>query len=114
MTHQTTSPYTGRPVTEWLEEQYTLLDAGGDTIGEIVEINPDFVIAETDGGFLGLGERRQYFVPRGAIAREAGTEWYLSVSRDEFEAQDWSQPPATSGSPAATGARSTTPPTARS
>jgi len=97
MTDENTSPYSGRPVTEWLDDRYTLLDAGGDTIGEIVEINPDFVIAETDGGFLGLGGRRQYFVPRAAIANDDGTEWYLSVSRDEFEMQDWSQPPATSG-----------------
>jgi len=94
MTEQDTSPYSGRPVTEWFDEQYTLSDAQGDKVGEIVEINPDFVIAQTGGGFLGLGERRRYYVPRDAIVREDGTEWYLSMTKDQVESMGWSEPPA--------------------
>ena len=94
MTDQGTSPYSGRPVVEWFDEKYTLRDAQGDKVGELVEINPDFLIAESSGGFLGLGERRQYYVPREAVAREEGDDWYLSVTKDQIESMDWLAPPA--------------------
>lgn len=92
MTTQT-SPYTGRPIVDWLDEHYTLRDTDGDKIGDIVEVNPDFVIAESDGGFLGLGERRTYYVPRTAVTRSEDTDWYLSIDKDEIEAMGWLNPP---------------------
>ena len=73
MTMQRTND-TGRPIVDYFDQGYTLYDATGDKIGDIVEVNPDYVIAESDGGFLGLGERRTYYVPRTQIARAAGTE----------------------------------------
>ena len=91
-----TSPYSGRPVIEWYDEPYRLKDADGDTIGDIVEINPDFLVVESDGGFLGLGERRQYFIPRGKVAHADGDDWYLAIDKDDVEAMGWSAPPATS------------------
>ena len=88
MTNQR-SAYSGRPIVDYLEETYTLYDAGGDKIGEIVEVNPDFLVAESDGGFLGLGERRTYHVPRAYIAREDGQDWYLSIDKDAIESVEW-------------------------
>jgi uncharacterized protein (TIGR02271 family) len=93
---QATSPYTGRPIDEWLDERIELKDADGDKIGDVVEVNPDFVVAESDGGFLGLGERRVYFVPRSHIAREDDDDWYLSIDKDEVEAMDWRNAPTES------------------
>ncbi len=93
---QATSPYTGRPIDQWLTEEIELHDADGDEIGDIVEVNPDFVVAESDGGFLGLGERRIYYVPRSYVTREEGDDWYLSIDKDEVEAMDWRQPPSES------------------
>jgi uncharacterized protein (TIGR02271 family) len=90
---QATSPYTGRPIDEWLDERIELKDADADRIGDVVEVNPDFVVAESDGGFLGLGERRVYYVPRSHIAREDGDDWYLSIDKDEVEAMEWHNPP---------------------
>ncbi len=93
---QATSPYTGRPIDEWMDERIELKDADGDEIGDVVEVNPDFVVAESDGGFLGLGERRVYFVPRSYIAREDGDDWYLSIDKDQVEAMDWRSAPTES------------------
>lgn len=92
----TTSPYSGLPIVEWFDEKITLRDVSGDKIGELVEINPDYLIAESDGGFLGLGERHHYYVPRHYVAREDGGDWYLSASKSEIESLDWRQPPAQS------------------
>lgn len=96
MTEQSTSPYTGRPIAEWLDEDVELHDADGDKIGNVVEINPDFIVAESDGGFLGLGERRVYFVPRSYVDRQEGDDWYMSIDKDQVEQMDWRQAPSDS------------------
>ena len=96
MTEQHVSPYTGRPISEWLDEEIELHDADGDEIGNVVEINPDFVVAQATTGFLGLGEPRTYFVPRSYVAREDGDDWYLSIDKDEIESMSWTQAPAES------------------
>jgi uncharacterized protein (TIGR02271 family) len=90
------SAYTGRPIVDYLDATYTLYDADGDKIGDIVEMNPDFVIAESDGGFLGLGERRTYYVPRNHIARQLDTDWYLTIDKDDIEAMGWTAAPTSS------------------
>lgn len=90
------STYSGRPIVDDLDETYTLYDADGDKIGDIVEVNPDFVLAESDGGFLGLGERRTYYVPRTHIAREVGADWYLTIDKDDIEAMGWTAAPTSS------------------
>ncbi len=95
-TEQQTSPYTGRQITEWLDEDIELHDADGDEIGKVVEVNPDFIVVETSTGFLGLGEPKVYFVPRGQVAREEGDDWYLSIDKDELEGMNWSQAPGDS------------------
>jgi uncharacterized protein (TIGR02271 family) len=91
-----TSPITGRPIVDWFDEPYTLRDADGDKIGDIVEVNPDFSVAETDGGFLGLGERRRYFIPRNYIQSSDGSDWYLSIDKDQIENMNWSNAPTES------------------
>ena len=96
MTELQRSPYTGRPVDEWLTQEIELHDADGDEIGKVVEINPDFIVAESDGGFLGLGERRTYYIPRDQVMREEDDDWYLSVDKDDIEAMGWTQAPSQS------------------
>jgi uncharacterized protein (TIGR02271 family) len=96
MTDQYVSPYTGRPISEWLDEEIELHDADGDEIGNVVEINPDFIVAQASTGFLGLGEPRTYFVPRSYVAREDGDDWYLSIDKDEIESMNWTAAPSDS------------------
>jgi len=91
-----TSPYTGRPVVDSYDYEIKLRDADGDKIGDVVEVNPDFIVCESDGGFLGLGERRRYFIPRNYIAREDRDDWYLSVDKDEIESRNWTNAPTDS------------------
>ena len=91
-----TSPYSGRPVVDWYDYDIKLRDADGDKIGDVVEVNPDFIVCESDGGFLGLGERRRYFIPRNYIAREDRDDWYLSVDKDEIESMNWTNAPTNS------------------
>jgi uncharacterized protein (TIGR02271 family) len=93
---QQTSPYTGRPVDEWLTEEIELHDSDGDEIGKVVEINPDFIVAESDGGFLGLGEKRVYYIPRDQVTREDEDDWYLAVDKDQLESMGWTQAPTQS------------------
>jgi uncharacterized protein (TIGR02271 family) len=88
------SPFSGRPVVDWLEDDYHLRDSTGDELGDILEINPDFIVVEGGGGLL--SSKQTWYVPRADIMREDGTDWYLGITRDEFEARDWSVPPAQS------------------
>lgn len=96
MTDTQRSPYTGRPVDEWLTEEIELHDSDGDEIGKVVEINPDFIVAESDGGFLGLGEKRVYYIPRDQVTREDEDDWYIGIDKDELESMGWTQPPTQS------------------
>ncbi len=93
---QNTSPYTGRPISEWLDEDIELHDADGDEIGNVVEINPDFIVAQTSSGFLGLGEPKLYYIPRSYVTREEGDDWYLSVTKDQLESMQWNDAPTES------------------
>ena len=90
------SPYSGRPVDEWLTEDLELRDAEGDEIGRVMEINPDFIVAETGTGFLGLGERRLFYVPRDQVNLADDGNWYLAIEKDQLEWAGWTQPPAES------------------
>ncbi len=86
------STYTGRQIEEVLDDRYELFDADDDKVADILEIGPDYVIAKRDGGLF--GEDRIFYVPRREIAREDGTEWYLSIDKDQLDDMDWSQPPS--------------------
>jgi uncharacterized protein (TIGR02271 family) len=87
------SPYSGRQVTEYMDEEYRLKDRDGDEIGKIVEINDEFVVVERGGGFLGMGEKEHYFVPRSEITREEDTDWYVGMTGDEVENRGWTERP---------------------
>jgi uncharacterized protein (TIGR02271 family) len=87
------SPYSGRPVTEYMDEQYTLKDRDGDDIGKIVEINDEFVVVERGGGFLGMGDKDHIFVPRQEIAREEETDWHLNIKGDDLDSRGWNERP---------------------
>jgi hypothetical protein len=79
---------TGRPLvdySDYFHEADMVYDSDGERIGVIGEANPDYVIAESGGGFLGLGERRTYFVPRTQIARNDASGWYLAIDKDDIE-----------------------------
>lgn len=94
------SPYSGREITEYLDEKYTLYDVDGDKVGEIVEINEDFLVVERGGGLLSLGQKDSYFVPRSYIDREDGTDWYVNIDSDQLESMGWSERPTESVSEA--------------
>lgn len=96
MTDQTVSEYTGRPIAEWLDHDIELHDADGDDVGNVVEINPDFIVVQASSGFLGLGDPKIYFVPRSYVAREEGDDWYLNIDEDEIESMRWDQAPTAS------------------
>jgi hypothetical protein len=96
MPEQYTSPFTGRPVIEWLDSEIELHDTGGDEIGNVVEVNPDFIVTYANTGFLGLGEPRVYFVPREFVARMDADDWYLTIDADQIESMDWRTAPGTS------------------
>jgi len=93
---QATSPYTGRPIVDWYDYEIKLYDNDGDDIGNVVEVNPDFVVVEANTGFLGLGEPRTYFVPRSEVAREEEDHWYLTIDKDEIESRGWTGAPTDS------------------
>ena len=93
---QATSPYTGRPIVDWYDYEIKLHDNDGDDIGNVVEVNPDFVVVEANTGFLGLGEPRTYFIPRSEIAREDEDDWYLTIDKDEIESRGWTGAPTDS------------------
>jgi uncharacterized protein (TIGR02271 family) len=90
---QATSPYTGRPIVDWYDYEIKLHDNDGDDVGNVVEVNPDFIVVQANTGFLGLGEPRTYFVPRSEVAREDEDDWYLSVDKDEIESRGWTGAP---------------------
>ena len=96
MTEQTFSRFTGQPIIEWIDAEMELHDASGDEIGDIVEVNPDFVVTYANAGFLGLGEPRVYFVPRESIARMDENVWYLTIDKDQVESMNWSGAPEVS------------------
>jgi uncharacterized protein (TIGR02271 family) len=96
MTTRNQSPYTGRTIDEWLDRDIDLYDVDGDKIGDVVEVNPDFIVAESDGGFLGLGERRTYYVPRDRVTSKDEESWYLEIDKDEIETMNWTAAPTTS------------------
>ena len=93
---QQTSPYSGRPVEEWYDYEIELHDADGDEIGNVVEVNPDFIVVQASTGFLGLGEPRTYFVPRDQVSREDEDDWYLSIDKDDIESMTWTTAPTSS------------------
>ena len=86
-------PNAGRVISEWLDESIELHDADGDTIGEVLEINPDFIVAKASAGFLGLGEPKLYFIPATAVTQVEGAGWRVSVDKDDIEQWGWLEPP---------------------
>ena len=93
-TAQYTSPYTGRPITQWIDP-IKLVDVDGDKVGEIVEVNPDFVVVR-EGHWLGDDE--YYYVPRSQITESADGQnaWSLAIDKDDLEKNysgQWAQPP---------------------
>jgi len=96
MTEQKVSPFTGRPIIEWIDDEIGLHDTDGDDIGNVVEINPDFVVTYANTGFLGLGEPRVYFVPRQFIGRMDDDDWYLTIDKDQIETMNWRGAPGVS------------------
>ncbi len=78
---------------EWADQLYELRDIDGDKIGDVIEVNPDHLVAESDGGFLGLGERRRYYVPVADINRDPEGHYRVSMDKDAADAMAWGQPP---------------------
>ncbi|MET0773694.1 MAG: hypothetical protein ABWZ82_11450 [Candidatus Limnocylindrales bacterium] len=81
-------------VFEWADRLYELRDIDGNKIGDAVEVNPDYLVAVSDGGFLGLGERRRYYVPMASTDRDPEGQYRVSIIKDDAPAMAWGQPPA--------------------
>lgn len=96
MTQAFASPNFGRPLIEWIDTEIALHDSNSRDIGNIVEINPDFIVTYAASGFLGLGEPRVYFVPREFIGRIEEDDWYLTIDNEQIEAMSWTTAPDTS------------------
>jgi hypothetical protein len=102
-------PDTGQPIVEWFDEPYRLKDVKGDAVGDIVEVNAEFVVVEADRGVLGFGEQRTYYIPRTHIGREDATVWYLTIDKDEIEGLAFTSPRRTPDTPTGTVATATVP-----
>lgn len=78
------------PTVDWSEQGYELYDADGDKIGDIIEVNPDYLVVQYEKGLLemlGFEDPSTTYVPRSAIAREDGERWYLNIEKDRLEEQ---------------------------
>jgi uncharacterized protein (TIGR02271 family) len=91
----TQSPYrTDRDAAfEWADRLFQLRDVDGDKVGDVAEANPDYLVVDTDGGFLGLGERHRYYVPLSETSRDPEGDYRLSVDKDDIERMAWTEPP---------------------
>jgi hypothetical protein len=85
-------PYSGAKATEYIEP-LTLVDQAGDKVGDIVEVNPDFLVVRR--GHL-LGQQELYFIPRSEVTEAADVDWQLAIGKDELGSTAWGQPPAQS------------------
>jgi len=83
-----------RPALEWAGQLYELRDVDGDKIGDVIEANPDYLVVESDGGFLGLGERHRYYVPVTAIQWHPDGYYIASVDKDDVQGMAWGEPPS--------------------
>jgi uncharacterized protein (TIGR02271 family) len=81
---------------EWADQLYELRDIDGNKIGDVIEVNPDYLVAESDGGFLGLGERRRYYVPIPLINRDPEGHYRVSIAKDDVDSMAWGQAPSDS------------------
>jgi uncharacterized protein (TIGR02271 family) len=86
------------PTVDWSEQGYELYDADGDKVGDIIEVNPDYLLVQYEKGLLemlGLEDPSTMYVPRSAIAREDGERWFLNIEKDRLEEQQaWTEHPA--------------------
>ena len=96
MTEPFASPNVGRPMIEWIDSEIALHDSNAHEIGNIVEVNPDFVVTYANSALLGMGEPRVYFVPREFIGRIEEDDWYLTIDNAQIELMSWATAPDTS------------------
>ena len=61
----------------------------GDTIGEIIKIDVDFLLVKEDGAFP-----NEFQVPVNAVAKVEGDTVHLSVTKDDARDQRWPGTPA--------------------
>jgi uncharacterized protein (TIGR02271 family) len=85
------------PNFDWSDQGYELYDASGDKVGDILEVNPDYLVVQYETGLLemlGFSEPSRMYVPRSAIAREDGERWHLNIEKDRLEEQQsWTNRP---------------------
>jgi hypothetical protein len=71
-----------------IEQGSDVLTRDGDKLGEVVEIRPGYLVVEE-----GFFDPRDLFVPLEFIAEYDETRLVLSITRDMFEASDWTEEP---------------------
>ena len=77
----------------WQIEQGTdVLCDGGEKIGEVVEVMPGYLVVEQ-----GFFDPHDIYVPIDLIAGHDETSLNLSMSREAFDREDWSEEPEAGG-----------------
>ena len=71
-----------------IEQGADVLCRDGDKIGEVVEIGPGYLVVEE-----GFFDPRDLYIPLQFIENHDETRLVLSITRDMFEASDWTEEP---------------------
>lgn len=71
-----------------IEQGADVLTRDGDKLGDIVEIRPGYIVVEE-----GFFDPRDLYIPLEFIAEYDETQLVLSITREMFEASDWTDEP---------------------
>lgn len=77
------SEYSGREVVDVLD-QMELYTSDDQKVGDVLEINPDFLIVSGGGLF-----DREMQLPRNVVAQTEGNRMYLTQTADQLKGMDW-------------------------
>ena len=73
-----------------IQHGWDVFDADGDKVGDVSEVRGDYLVLSK--GFLFT---KELYVPASAIGRVEHDRVYLTVSKDQIEAQGWDRMPET-------------------
>jgi hypothetical protein len=71
-----------------IQSDWDVYSSDGANLGTVVEVGPSYVLVQK-----GLIFVHDTYVPRSAISRVDDGAVYLTLSKDELQSRDWSQPP---------------------
>lgn len=77
-----------------IEQGADVLCQDGDKIGEVVEIGPGYLVVEE-----GFFDPQDLYIPLELIKEHDETQLVLSITRDAFDASDWTDEPVVDETP---------------